>query len=586
MLLKNGNALIFSRNGFVPQDIRIEGAKITAMADTLAPLPGEEVVDASDCHITPGLIDAHSHICISEEGGGSEGDDCCDYSGTSTPELEVLDGLYPFDRAVKDCVRAGVTSCCVCPGSDGVVGGVASTIRLTGCVPDEMIVRRMTAMKCSVGENPKKANYSFCSRMGVAYQLRKSFDDALEYKYCKEEATKAGTHFHKDRGMEHMLLVLNKEMPVHMHAHRSDDICTAIRLAQEFDFDLVIIHGTDAIPIVDYLAKFDLIAFCGAAFLLLANVIFQSPIQDLNTFAAAVVSVLFLVVGLTIINGCQNPILVRHRLHKAGLYNHEGQAPWLIRQSRDPDNKKIMLLEFENQGIPRETWQEQKEALEAALNIFIIKIIDGKDRRHVTIHAVPANQGIPKVLAWTIIADDNDTPISVNRNDVDEISADFEKPTDNSNISEIPEDDNADIQGSQNSWLTQEQMDKIADKESARERDTFMLAIAQEDMETYYWGGESQFANVWRQLDIDYNFDTNWIWGIVKNDLDIYNTFDDSDYSDLWIMAGALYDAYKSGDLKDMLGDDYQSVIDDLNSVTKRLGIFYASRKLAEANTR
>ena len=101
---------------------------------------------------------------------------------------------------------------------------------------------------------------------------------------------------------------------------------------------------------------------CGAAFLLLANVIFQSPIQDLNTFAAAVVSVLFLVVGLTIISGCQNPILVRHRLHKAGLYNHEGQAPWLIRQSRDPDNKKIMLLEFENQGIPRETWQEQKEA--------------------------------------------------------------------------------------------------------------------------------------------------------------------------------------------------------------------------------
>ena len=266
MLLKNGNALIFSRNGFVPQDIRIEGGKITAMADTIAPLPGEEVVDASDCHITPGLIDAHSHICISEEGGGSEGDDCCDYSGTSTPELEVLDGLYPFDRAVKDCVRAGVTSCCVCPGSDGVVGGVASTIRLTGCVPDEMIVRRMTAMKCSVGENPKKANYSFCSRMGVAYQLRKSFDDALEYKYCKEEATKAGTHFHKDRGMEHMLLVLNKEMPVHMHAHRSDDICTAIRLAQEFDFDLVIIHGTDAIPIVDHLAKFDHPVIVGPSF--------------------------------------------------------------------------------------------------------------------------------------------------------------------------------------------------------------------------------------------------------------------------------------------------------------------------------
>ena len=104
-----------------------------------------------------------------------------------------------------------------------------------------------------------------------------------------------------------------------------------------------------------------LIAFCGAAFLLLANVIFQSPIQDLNTFAAAVVSVLFLVVGLTIISGCQNPILVRHRLHKAGLYNHEGQAPWLIRQSRDPDNKKIMLLELRIRAFPAKHGRNKKK---------------------------------------------------------------------------------------------------------------------------------------------------------------------------------------------------------------------------------
>lgn len=207
MLLKNGTALLFEQGGFVPQDIRVKNGKILEMAQTLSPEAGEEVVDASGCFITPGLIDAHSHICISEEGGGSEGDDCCDYSGTATPELEVLDGLYPFDRAVKDCVRAGVTTTCVAPGSDGVVGGMASVIQLTGHVADEMLVRRMAAMKCSVGENPKKANYNFCSRMGVAFQLRKAFDAALDYKHRKEEAEKSGTYFCKDRGMEHMLLV-------------------------------------------------------------------------------------------------------------------------------------------------------------------------------------------------------------------------------------------------------------------------------------------------------------------------------------------------------------------------------------------
>lgn len=256
MLLKHGKALLFERNGFVAQDIRVENGKITEIAETLQLLPEEEFVDATGCYITPGLIDAHSHICISEEGGGEAGDDCCDYSGTATPELEVLDGLYPFDRAVPDCVRAGVTTTCVAPGSDGVVGGVAAIIKLTGRVADEMLVTRMAAMKCSVGENPKTAKYNFFSRMGVAYQLRKCFDDAVDYQRRKAEAEKSGDFFRKELGMEHMLLVLKKKMPIHMHAHRSDDICTAVRIAQEYDVDMVLLHGTDAIPVVDYLAKF------------------------------------------------------------------------------------------------------------------------------------------------------------------------------------------------------------------------------------------------------------------------------------------------------------------------------------------
>ncbi len=257
MLIQNGNVLLFEENGFVPRDIRVEGSAITEIAPKLEAKPGEECIDAAGRYITPGMIDAHSHVCISEEGMGSIGDDCCDYSGPLTPELEVLDGIYPFDRAVESSVRAGVTSALVCPGSDAVMGGVCSVIRLTGTVADEMIVSRYAAMKCSLGENPKTAKYGFASRMGVANTFRKGIENALDYRHSKEEAEASGSYFRKDRGMENMMLVLDKKMPVHIHCHRSDDIVTAVRLAQEFDLDMVIVHGTDAIPVADYLAKFN-----------------------------------------------------------------------------------------------------------------------------------------------------------------------------------------------------------------------------------------------------------------------------------------------------------------------------------------
>ena len=120
MIVKHGNVLLFEEGGFVLRDIRVENGKIKEIAPELQAAEGEEVFDASGKYVTPGMIAAHSHICISEEGMGSIGDDCCDYSGALTPELEVLDGIYPFDRAVIDSVRAGVTAACVCPGSDHI----------------------------------------------------------------------------------------------------------------------------------------------------------------------------------------------------------------------------------------------------------------------------------------------------------------------------------------------------------------------------------------------------------------------------------------------------------------------------------
>lgn len=257
MIIKNGYVLQFEENGFTVKDIRVADGKITEIAEHLKAENGEEVVDASGKYVTPGLIDAHSHICISEEGMGATGDDCNDYSEAVMPYLETIDAVYPFDLAVRTAVEAGVTAACVCPGSDSVVGGVCSVVSLRGTVADEMVLERKAAMKCSFGENPKKAGYGFRTRMGNAYLLRKCIEDAIDYRHRKEEAAAAGSYFKKDIGMENMLPVLEKKIPLHAHVHRADDVCTAIRIAQEYDLKLVIIHCTDGIRIADYLSKFD-----------------------------------------------------------------------------------------------------------------------------------------------------------------------------------------------------------------------------------------------------------------------------------------------------------------------------------------
>ena len=93
--------------------------------------------------------------------------------------------------------------------------------------------------------------------MGNAWLLRKCIEDALEYRHHKEEAEKSGSYFRTDIGMENMLPLLNREIPLHAHVHRADDICTAIRIAREYNLRLVLVHCTDGVSVLDYLKQFD-----------------------------------------------------------------------------------------------------------------------------------------------------------------------------------------------------------------------------------------------------------------------------------------------------------------------------------------
>lgn len=236
-------------NGFV----RVHESKIAALGDMsdYQKIKGEEVLDVQGAWAFPGLIEAHAHIGITEEKWGTIGDDCNEETLPVTPTLRAIDAINPMDPAFHDAIGAGITSVMVGPGSANVVGGQFAFIKTQGRCIDNMIVKSPAAMKVAFGENPK-TNYGNkdqlpSTRMGIAALLRKTLYEAVQYKTDKESGKLTQTDFE----MEPWIPVLNREIPLKAHAHRTDDILTAIRIAEEFQVDITIDHGTESHLIAD-----------------------------------------------------------------------------------------------------------------------------------------------------------------------------------------------------------------------------------------------------------------------------------------------------------------------------------------------
>ena len=212
---------------------------------------GEEILDVDGAWVFPGLIESHAHIGITEEKWGAIGDDCNEETNPLTPTLRAIDAVNPMDPAFHDAIKAGITSVMTGPGSANVVGGQFVFMKTQGRCVDNMAIKSPAAMKVAFGENPKTTygnqNILPSTRMGTAALLRKVLFEAVQYKRDKEE----GKLDKDDFEMEPWIPVLNKEIPLKAHAHRADDILTAIRIAKEFDLDITIDHGTEGHLIVD-----------------------------------------------------------------------------------------------------------------------------------------------------------------------------------------------------------------------------------------------------------------------------------------------------------------------------------------------
>ena len=234
--------------------------KIISVSDGISDDPN--AIDVKGAYVVPGLIDAHCHAGMFEDSLGDEGDDGNEDSDPIMPHLRAIDAVNPFDRAFADARRAGITTVVTGPGSANVIGGQFAALKTYGICVDDMILKAPAAMKAALGENPKTVyadkNQTPLTRMGTMALLREEFMKAREYmesldKYTDDPEDNDKPEF--DMKHEAMIPVLRREIPLKVHAHRADDICSAIRIAKEFDIDVTIEHCTDGEAVADILER-------------------------------------------------------------------------------------------------------------------------------------------------------------------------------------------------------------------------------------------------------------------------------------------------------------------------------------------
>lgn len=264
--LKNGMIYTMENAGNFIGDVKISNGKIIEIGRDLN-TENCEVIDVTGKNVYPGFIDGHCHLGMQEAAIGFEGNDLNEMTDPITPHLRAKDGLNVMDETIDLAAAGGVTCVCSGPGSANVIGGTFTTYKTHGKNIDKMIVKDNVAMKCAFGENPKRVyqNTKIKTRMQTAAYLRETLLKTKEYLAKKEAAEDMTKMPAFDMKLEAMIPVIKKEIPLKTHAHRADDILTALRIACEFDVHLTLDHCTEGHLIVDEVRASGFSAFVGPA---------------------------------------------------------------------------------------------------------------------------------------------------------------------------------------------------------------------------------------------------------------------------------------------------------------------------------
>jgi imidazolonepropionase-like amidohydrolase len=244
--------------------VLVDSGQIVAVGtDADVDVPDDaEVVDASGTWVLPGFVEAHGHVGVCEEGEAWAGEDTNEMTDPNGARLRALDAINPDDEGFRDALSGGVTTVVVKPGSGNPIGGQTVAVKSWGRTVEDMLVREPVSVKSALGENPKRVYGEQkklpSTRLGVAAVIRDAFVKAQDYREAREGAIRDGKPFERDLSCEILVRVLDREVPWSQHTHRADDIATAIRLAEEFGYRLIVNHGTEGHLLADTLADKDI----------------------------------------------------------------------------------------------------------------------------------------------------------------------------------------------------------------------------------------------------------------------------------------------------------------------------------------
>lgn len=230
--------------------IVVTDGRIAALGPKVRIPRSHDVLDAEGRWVLPGFVDAHVHLGVTEEGEGWAGEDTNEMTDPVMAGARAIDAINPHEQGFDDALAGGVTAVNVNPGSGNPIGGLTVAIKTYGRIVDEMVLRSPSGLKAALGENPKRVygdqKKTPSTRLGTAVTIRSAFTAARNHRL---KGGDEGNLVH-----EALLKVLDREIPWRQHCHRADDIATALRLADEFGYRLVLDHGTETWKIADLIA--------------------------------------------------------------------------------------------------------------------------------------------------------------------------------------------------------------------------------------------------------------------------------------------------------------------------------------------
>ncbi|UER55220.1 amidohydrolase [Kineosporiaceae bacterium SCSIO 59966] len=280
-----------------------------------------EVVDATGSWVLPGFVEAHAHLGVHEEAEGWAGQDTNEMTDPNGARMRALDAINPADEGFRDAIAGGVTTAVVKPGSGNPIGGQTVALKCWGRMVDEMLLRQPVSVKSALGENPKRVYGDQkklpSTRQGVAAVIRDAMTRAQDYRTRRDRAADNGEPFDRDPTSEVLVRVLDGELPWSQHSHRADDIATAMRLAEEFGYRLVLNHGTEAHLLADVIAERGIPVIIGPLFTTRSKVeLRQRHLRNPGLLARA---------GVRIAITTDHPVVpINFLVHQASLAVKEG----------------------------------------------------------------------------------------------------------------------------------------------------------------------------------------------------------------------------------------------------------------------